>query len=52
MKFIETEIEDLIIIEPIVFEDMRGYFLNLIIKISLKIKLVKLHLLRIMSQNL
>ena len=26
MKFIETEIEDLIIIEPVIFEDMRGYF--------------------------
>ena len=28
MKFIETKISDLIIIEPIVFEDARGYFLE------------------------
>ena len=28
MKFIETKIEDLIIIEPIVFGDNRGYFLE------------------------
>ena len=28
MKFIETEIPDLYIIEPLVFEDDRGYFLE------------------------
>ena len=28
MKFIKTKIEDLIIIEPTVFGDMRGYFLE------------------------
>ena len=28
MKFIETKISDLIIIEPTVFEDVRGYFLE------------------------
>lgn len=28
MKFIETKIEDLIIIEPVVFGDRRGYFLE------------------------
>lgn len=28
MKFIKTQINDLIIIEPSVFEDARGYFLE------------------------
>jgi len=32
MKFIETKISDVIIIEPTVFGDARGYFLNMIKK--------------------
>lgn len=32
MNIIETNIEGVIIIEPRLFEDERGYFLNLLIK--------------------
>ena len=42
MKFIKTEIPDVYIIEPTVFGDNRGYFLESYNKRSLKKLLVKL----------
>lgn len=36
MKIIETAIEDVVIIEPRLFKDERGYFSNLSHKESLK----------------
>lgn len=52
MNIIETNIEGVIIIEPRLFEDERGYFLNLLIKRNFKKKYVKPHLYRIMKVNL
>lgn len=51
MNIIKTAIEGLVIIEPRLFQDDRGYFLNLSIKKSLKRKYVKLLLFRIMNLN-
>ena len=52
MEIIKTQIEGVVIIEPRLFKDERGYFLNLSIKRSLKIKYVKPNLYKIMKVNL
>jgi len=41
MNFIRTEIADVVIIEPKIFQDDRGYFLNHLGKIYLKNLLLK-----------
>lgn len=51
MKIINTSITGVIIIEPRLFSDERGYFLNLSIKRNLKKKFVKRFLYKIMSLN-
>lgn len=52
MKIIETAIEDVVIIEPRLFKDERGYFSNLSHKESLKKKFVKSLLYKTMRVNL
>ena len=51
MKFIETKISDVIIIEPTVFGDTRGYFLESYNKRNLKKLLVITSLYKTMSRN-
>ena len=51
MKFIRTKIEDLIILEPTVFGDDRGYFLESYNKKNLKRLLVRFFLFKITNQN-
>lgn len=52
MKIIETAIEGVVIIEPRLFKDERGYFSNLSHKESLKKKFVKYLLYKTMRVNL
>lgn len=49
MEVIKTAIEGVVIIEPKVFKDARGYFLNLSLRESSKIKFARLTLCRIMK---
>lgn len=52
MNIIETNIEGVIIIEPRLFEDERGYFFESFNQKEFQEKYVKPHLYRIMKVNL
>lgn len=49
MEVIETAIEGVVILEPRIFKDARGYFSNLFLKENLKRKFAKQHLFKIMK---
>ena len=52
MKFVNTPIEGLVIIEPTVFGDDRGYFLESYNKKKFEKAIGKYHLCKTMNRNL
>lgn len=52
MNVIKTSIDGVIIIEPRIFKDTRGYFLSLLIRRNLRKKSVVQSLYKIMKVNL
>lgn len=51
MKVIKTNISDVVILEPRVFGDERGYFSRVFPSVNLMSKWLRLHSSRIMSLN-
>lgn len=51
MEIIKTNIEGVIIIEPRIFKDDRGYFLNHFLKENLRKRFVKRPLFKIMKAS-